>query len=142
MDFETVPPEVFGRSLTGLGLNLLSPAVGRLATFLRDAFGLTVHRLSPDFAIVTHAGAVFQIHADATFGAHPLHGLLPESPPRGAGAQIYLFGIDPDAAAARAEAAGGLVIEPPRDKPHGLREATILSPEGYAFSPAVALDDG
>ncbi len=24
------------------------------------------------------------------------------------------------------------------DKPHGLREATILSPEGYAFSPAVA----
>jgi predicted enzyme related to lactoylglutathione lyase len=54
--------------------------------------------------------------------------------------QVYLFGVDPDAAAARAEAAGGLVIEEPADKPHGLREATILSPEGYAFSPAVALD--
>ena len=33
---------------------------------------------------------------------------------------------------------GGLVVEMPSDKPHGLREATILSPEGYAFSPAVA----
>jgi predicted enzyme related to lactoylglutathione lyase len=139
MDFDTVPAEVFGRSLTGIGLNLLSPDVGRLATFLRDTFGLSVHRLSRDFAIATHSGAVFQIHADATFGAHPLHGLLPETPPRGTGAQIYLFGVDPDASAARAEAAGGLVIEVPADKPHGLREATILSPEGYAFSPAVAL---
>jgi predicted enzyme related to lactoylglutathione lyase len=141
MDFDTVPAEVFGRSLSGIGLNLLSPDVGRLATFLRDTFGLSVHRLSPDFAIVTHAGSVFQIHADVTFGAHPLHGLLPETPPRGTGLQIYLFGVDPDFAAARAEAAGGLVIEAPRDKPHGLREATILSPDGYAFSPAVALDD-
>jgi predicted enzyme related to lactoylglutathione lyase len=140
MDFDTVPAEVFGRSLTGVGLNLLSPDVGRLATFLRDAFGLKVHRLSADFAIVSHAGDVFQIHVDETFSAHPLHGLLPETPPRGAGAQIYLFGIDPDAAAARAEAAGGLVVEVPADKPHGLREATILSPEGYAFSPAVKLD--
>jgi predicted enzyme related to lactoylglutathione lyase len=139
MDFDTVPAEVFGRSLTGIGLNLLSSDVGRLATFLRDTFNLSVHRLSPDFAIVTHAGAVFQIHADATFGAHPLHGLLPETPPRGTGVQVYLFGVDPDAAASRAEAAGGLVIEEPADKPHGLREATILSPEGYAFSPAVAL---
>jgi predicted enzyme related to lactoylglutathione lyase len=140
MDFDTVPAEVFGRSLTGIGLNLLSSDVGRLATFLRDTFNLSVHRLSPDFAIVTHAGAVFQLHADATFRAHPLHGLLPETPPRGTGVQVYLFGVDPDAAAARAEAAGGLVIEEPADKPHGLREATILSPEGYAFSPAVALD--
>jgi energy-coupling factor transporter ATP-binding protein EcfA2 len=56
---------------------------------------------------------------------------------RGAGAQFYLFGIDPDAAAERAEAAGHMVIEPPADKPHGLRECTVLSPEGYAFSPAV-----
>jgi hypothetical protein len=39
-------------------------------------------------------------------GAHPLLGLVPETPPRGAGAQFYLFGIDPDAAAARAEARG------------------------------------
>ena len=80
-----------------------------------------------------------QLHSDTTFGQHPLSALLPETPPRGAGLQLSRFGIDPDLAAAGAEAAGGVVLEAPTDKPHGLREATILSPEGYAFSPARAL---
>jgi hypothetical protein len=35
-----------------------------------------------------------------------------------------------------------MVIEPPADKPHGLRECTVLSPEGYAFSPAVPRAEG
>jgi len=137
MDFETVRPEDFGRSLRGLGVNLLCRDVAETARFLEAVFGLGVHRLGPDFAILTHDGAVFQLHSDASFAAHPIHQLLPEASPRGAGVQLYLFGVDPDAAAGRAEAAGGLVIEPPADKPHGLREATILAPEGHAFSPAV-----
>ena len=137
MDFETVSADEFGRSLTGLGLNLLTSDVRALAAFLSGVFGLAVHRLSDDFGIVLHDGAMFQLHSDGTFRAHPLLGLVPELPPRGTGVQLYLLGIDPDAAAARAEAGGYKVIEPPRDKPHGLRECTILSPEGYAFSPAV-----
>jgi hypothetical protein len=64
-------------------------------------------------------------------------GLLPEASARGAGAQVYLFGVDPDISAARAKVRGDPVLEPVADKPHGLRECTILSPEGYAFSPAV-----
>ena len=139
MDFDTVPAAELGRSLRGLGVNLLCRDVPRAARFLSEVFGLQVHRLSPDFALVTHDGAMLQLHSDASFRAHPLPGLLPEAGPRGAGVQLYLFGIDPDAAAARAEAAGGVVIEPPADKPHGLREATLLAPEGHAFSPAVAL---
>ncbi len=139
MDYETVSPAEFGRTLTGLGVNLISADVRALAGFLADVFALRVHRLSDDFAIITHGDAIFQLHGDGTYGAHPLHGLIPANPPRGAGVQLYLFGVDPDAAAARAEAAGHLVIEPPADKPHGLREATILSPEGHAFSPAVVL---
>ncbi len=137
MDLETVPAEDFGRSLTGLGVNLLSPDVRALAGFLQEVFGLTVHRLSDDFAIVRHDGMMMQLHADGTYGSHPLLGLVPETPPRGGGLQLYLFGIDPDAATVRAEAAGHMVLEPPADKPHGLREGTILSPEGYAFSPAI-----
>ena len=137
MDFETVSAEDFGRSLRGLGVNLLSPDVRALAGFLTEVFGLSVHRLNDDFAIVLHGDAMFQLHADGTYGSHPLLGLVPETPPRGAGAQVYLFGIDPDAAAARAVAAGHMVLEPVAVKPHGLRECTILSPEGYAFSPAV-----
>lgn len=134
MDYETVSPPDFGRSLTGIGVNLLCRDVRAMAGFLQRVFGLGVFRLNDDFAIVRHGDMLMQLHSDATYGAHPLPGLLPEMPPRGAGVQIFLFGLDPDAAVARADPDS--VIEPPSDKPHGLREATILSPDGYAFSPA------
>lgn len=139
MDLETVPADILGRSLSGIGLNLLSRDVRGLAGFLVEVFGLSVHRLSADFAILRHGDMLLQLHSDAAFGRHPLVGLIPENPPRGAGVQMYLFGIDPDAAIARAEAAGHVVWEPATDKPHGLREGTILSPEGYAFSAALPL---
>lgn len=137
MDLETVPAEDFGRSLTGFGVNLLTPDVRALAAFLKDVFGLPAYQLTDDFAIIRHGQMLMQLHSDGTYGAHPLLGLVPETPPRGAGLQLYLFGVDPDAAVAKAEAAGHMVLEPPADKPHGLREGTILSPEGYAFSPAI-----
>ena len=137
MDLDNVSADEFGRSLSGIGLNLLSADVPRLAGMLEEVFGLAVHQLSSDFAIVRHDNMLMQLHADGTYGAHPLLGLVPESPPRGAGVQIYLLGIDPDAAIARAEKSGFDVLEPASDKPHGLREGTILSPEGYAFSPAI-----
>jgi predicted enzyme related to lactoylglutathione lyase len=137
MDLETVSAEAFGRSLTGVGVNLVTRDVRALAGFLSEVFGLRLHRLSDDFAIARHGDALIQLHADATYRAHPLLSLLPEAGARGAGAQVYLFGVDPDAAAARAGALGHTVLEPVADKPHGLRECTILSPEGYAFSPAV-----
>lgn len=138
MDCETVSAEVFGRSLSGLGVNILSREVPALAGFLADVFGLSVQSLGRDFAIVRHGASVFQLHGDGAYGSHPLAGLLPETTPRGAGVRVYLFGIDPDAAALRAAAAGHVVLEPARDKPHGLRECTILSQDGHAFSPAVS----
>jgi len=137
MDLETVDAASFGRSLSGLGVNLLCRDVRGMAAFLHGVFGLSLHRLSDDFALVGFGAVLIQLHSDATFARHPLHALLPETPPRGAGVQLYLFGIDPDMAVSRAESYGGTVIEPPADKPHGLREATILAPEGQAFSPAV-----
>lgn len=139
MDYETISPAELGRALSGVGVNILTRDAARLAGFAVEVFGLRAHRVSADFALLEHDGALIQLHADATFAAHPLHALLPEGAPRGAGVQIYLFGIDPDAVAARAEAAGGMVIEPPADKPHGLREATILAPEGQAFTAAQRL---
>ena len=137
MDLESVSPADFGRSLDGLGLNLLCHDVRAMARFLERSFSMSIHRLSDDFALARHGAVLIQLHRDATFARHPLHALLPEAPPRGTGVQVYLFGIDPDAACAKAGEAGGVVIERPADKPHGLREATILAPDGYAFSPAV-----
>ena len=137
MDLETVPAEDFGRSLTGIGVNLLTPNVRTLAGFLKDVFGLPAYQLTDDFAIIRHGQMLMQLHSDGTYHSPPPLGLVPETPPRGAGMQLYLLGIDPDSAIARAEAAGHMVLEQPADKPHGLREGTILSPEGYAFSPAI-----
>ena len=141
MDYETVTPEAFGAGLRGLGLNLLVRDVRRQVAFLETVFGMTGHRVSADFAIMAYAGQVMQLHADATYARHPAHGLLPESGPRGAGAQIHLFETDPDEAAARACAAGGHVLQAPADKPHGLRETTILCENGYAWVASRPLKD-
>ena len=139
MDLETISPAELGGALRGVGVNILTRDVARLAAFAVEVFAIRAHRVSTEFALLEHDGMLIQLHADVTFAAHPLHALLPESAPRGAGVQIYLFGIDPDAAAERAEPAGGMVIAPPADKPHGLREATILAPEGQAFTAAQRL---
>ena len=141
MDLETVSAGEFGKSLTGIGVNLLSQDVKQLAALMVGALGATSYRVSDDFAIIRFGEMTLQIHHDATYGNHPLHGLLPENPPRGQGVQLYFFGANPDFAVAQAEKYGGSVIETPRNKPHGLYEGTILSAEGYAFTAAVPEKD-
>ena len=106
MDYETVSAATFGQSLGGLGINLLARDVRRLAAFLQGVFGVEVYRLSGDFAILRYYGQVFQLHADHTFAAHPLPGLLSEAGARGAGIEIRLYESDPDAAVARLSNAG------------------------------------
>lgn len=136
MDYETVSAGDFGRSLMGIGLNLLVRDVQRSVGFLADVFGMRAHRVSKDFAIMTYGGQVFQLHADGTYHSHPLLGLLPEAGARGAGIALYLFETDPDEAVAKAESAGGHILQMPENKPHGLREAVILDEDGYAWTPS------
>ena len=136
MDYETVDAEEFGAALRGIGLNIVVRNVRESAEFLKSVFGLGVHRLSDDFAIVTYGSDVFQLHADATYSANPLLALLPENPPRGSGVEIRLYDTDPDIAVAKAVAAGGTILQNPTDKPHGLCEAYILDQDGYCWVPS------
>lgn len=136
MDYETVSAEDFGKSLRGIGLNILVRDVRATAAFLDTVFEASIHHLSDDFAIVTYGDEVFQLHADGTYHANPLLNLLPENPPRGAGVEIRFYDTDPDDAAARAEAYGATILQPPTDKPHGLRECYILCDDGYAWVPS------
>ena len=136
MDYETISAEDFGRSLQGLGLNLLVRDVPGHAAFLTALFDMQAQRVTPDFAILIYHGQVFQLHSDGSFGDHPLLGLVPESPPRGAGIELRLYHSDPDLAVGKAGPLGGTVLQKPTDKPHGLREATILCPDGYAWVPS------
>lgn len=133
MDFEAVSPEDFGASLRGIGINILVRDVHAEASFLTTVFDMKVHRLSADFAIVLYGDQIFQLHSDGTYHSNPLLGLLPEQPPRGAGLEIRLYDTDPDIAAQKAEDAGGIVLQNPTDKPHGLRECYILCENGYAW---------
>jgi predicted enzyme related to lactoylglutathione lyase len=142
MDLETVSPEVFGASLRGIGLNLLVRDVRSQVAFLEHVFAMTGHRVSGDFAIMSYHDQLIQLHADHTYSNHPLSGLLPEASPRGAGISIHLFESDPDAAAARAKGIGGLVLQAPADKPHGLRETCILCENGYAWVASRRLGPG
>lgn len=133
MDFDSVTAPDFGRSLSGLGLNLLVRDVPKHAGFLVEVFEMQAHRVSKDFAIIAYHGQLLQLHADGTYHANPLLSLLPEAGPRGSGAELRLFETDPDKAAARAEDAGGMILQPPTDKPHGLRETYIMDPNGYVW---------
>lgn len=136
MDYETVSASDFGASLRGIGLNLLVRDVLAHVESLSALFGMRAFQASRNFSILTYGQQVFQLHADATYATHPLLNLLPENPPRGAGVQVHLFDTDPDDAAARAETVGFTVLQPPTDKPHGLRECFLLCPDGYAWVPS------
>lgn len=138
MDYETVPARDFGHALTGISVNLLVRDVSAEVAFLGAVFGMKSFRASRDFAIILHAGQPFQLHSDGTFARHPLYALLPEAGPRGAGIELRLHEADPDAAvAAVADFPDALVLQPASDKSgHGLREAVILCPNGYAWVPS------
>ncbi|SFU09679.1 VOC family protein [Sedimentitalea nanhaiensis] len=136
MDYETIKADAFGRSLSGIGLNLLVRDVPAQCAFLHAVFGMTSHRVTADFAIVTYGTQVFQLHSDGTYHSNPLLGLVPESPPRGGGVEIRLYETDPDKAAGLADKAGGTILQAPTDKPHGLRETYILCENGYAWVPS------
>jgi len=139
VDYNDVSAEDFGASLRGIGLNLLVRDVGRQVAFLEGLFGMKAFQPTEDFAIMTYGEDVFQLHVDGTYHSNPLLGLLPESPPRGAGIEIRLYDTDPDETCARAEALGGTILQEATDKPHGLREAYILCENGYAWVVSRAL---
>lgn len=125
-----------GAALRGLGLNLLVRDVMVEVAFLRDVLEMRILRADRDFAFVAYGDQVFQVHADHTYHSNPLLSLLPEAGARGAGQEIRLYDTDPEAATARAEAAGAMVLSEPEDKPHGLREAYILDQDGYCWVPS------
>jgi hypothetical protein len=139
MDFETVSPEDFGKSLRGIGLNLVVRDVVKQCDFLAAVFDMKTHRVSADFAIVTYGDQVFQLHSDVTYHSNPLLGLLPDNPPRGAGLEIRLYDTNPEEAVERAKVTDAVVLQEPTDKPHGLCEAYILCENGYAWVPTRSL---
>ncbi len=136
-------PAAFGRSLgPGLGVNLLVADVAAAATFQVTVLGARIVWREADFAILSACGAVWMLHGDRTYRDHPLGRAVSGGAVRGAGVELRLYGTDPDEAARQAGRAGGTVLSPPLDRPHGLREAHIVDPEGYVCVPSVPVHPG
>ena len=134
-----MPAAEYGRSLKGLGVNLLVKDVARAVAFQKDVFGAEVVYADPDFAVLRGFGVEWMLHADHTYSDHPLKGSLDGDLARGIGVEIRLHGCNPDAAEAKARALGEVVLAGAMDKPHGLREAYLIDPDGYLWVPDVPL---
>jgi hypothetical protein len=137
-----IPADEYGRSLNGMGLNLLVRDMEQALVFQTTVLEAEVVYADPDFAVIRGYGAEWMLHADHTYNDHPLSGSLTDEIPRGVGVEIRLHHCDPDQAEARARAAEQIVLAGAMDKPHGLREAYIIDPDGYVWVADVPLSTG
>ncbi len=137
-----MPADEYGRSLSGLTLNLLVEDVRKSLDFQVKVLGATVVYSDPDFAVVRGYGSEWMLHADHTYDRHPVRiganaagqrGAAAGQ--RGAGAELRLHGCDPDKAEEAAMEHGYQVMVSAANKPHGLREAFLVDPDGYIWVP-------
>lgn len=131
-----MPADAFGRTLRGFGVNLLVADIAVATAFATRVLDAEVIYSDADFALLRRGDTQWLLHADHSYEDHPLHGFVAGRDGRGAGVELRLYDCDPDAAEAAARAEGHIVLAGAADKPHGLREAYVLDPDGYCWVPS------
>ena len=129
----------YGTSLQGLSINLLVADIEAALLFQREVLSTTFVYSDPDFAVCSHSGSEWMLHADHTYENHPMRETTPPRSPRGGGIEIRIHGRDPDASEAAARRLGFDVLSSATDKGHGLREAHIRDRDGYVWVPDVQI---
>jgi predicted enzyme related to lactoylglutathione lyase len=129
-----MPAAAYGRSLPVFTVNLLVADVERSAAFYAAVFEAEVRYRDPDFAALRLGDFDFMLHADHTYDGHPWQERLVAGERRGLGAELRLFGVDPDALEARARGFGASVVRGATDKGHGWREVWLEDPDGYVWA--------
>jgi catechol 2,3-dioxygenase-like lactoylglutathione lyase family enzyme len=129
----------YGRTLSGLTINLIVRDVARSIPFYTGVLEMSLLHSDEDFAAFERDGVKLQLHADHTYARMPWASRLSDHAPRGLGAEIRILGIDPDAAEKRAREGGFTVAVPVRDWPHGWRDCLIEDPDGYTFAVGLPL---
>ncbi|MGH6960164.1 MAG: hypothetical protein ACREE7_06765, partial [Dongiaceae bacterium] len=104
----------YGQSLQGMSINLLVRDVPRSVVFQRDVLGAVVVYSDADIAVLRRdmpgAGVEWMLHADHTYGNHPLLAITGDGALRGAGVEFRLHHCDPDAVVAAADRLGYTVL--------------------------------
>ena len=132
--------DAYGRTLTGLSLNLIVRDIELSVPFYTGILGFRVLHQTEDYAALERDGATIQLHTDRTYARQPWGPRLSETGKRGFGVEVRLLGIDPDEAERRARSGGYTVLAPAKDwPPHGWRDCLIEDPDGYTFSVGVPL---
>ena len=128
------PPE-YGRTLTGLTINLIVRDVAASLPFYTDVLGFKAAYNDTDFAALERDGVRMMLHADHTYDRfEPEIARLAATGKRGAGAEIRLQGLDPDDVEARARERGFAVNVPSQTFAHGWRECRLEDGNGYMFA--------
>ena len=129
----------YGRTLSGLSVNLIVRDIARSTPFYAGVLQLRLLYSDQDFAAFEREGVRLQLHADHTYARMPWAARLREESSRGLGAEIRILGLDPDAAEKRARDGAFTVLVPVRDWPHGWRDCVLEDPDGYTFAVGVPL---
>ncbi len=130
----------YGRQLPQFCVNLIVRDVPRSITFYSTVLDASVHYFDADFAAIRVLDQELMLHADHAYDGHPWYRGLSGDNERGLGAEMRLFGVDPDAVEAKAKEAGATVVVPAADKGHGWREVMIADPDGYLWAVGRALE--
>ena len=126
----------YGRTLRGLGVNLIVADVSKAVHFATEVLSATLIFRTSVFAAMRLHGADFMFHVPDSYRGNELHATLVSAAPRGVGVALRCYHVDPDQAEARARAHGYTVLAGSLDKPHGLRECMLLDDDGYVWIPS------
>ena len=127
----------YGRALPTFMANLLVTDVARAVSFYQEVLEATVHYSDVDFAALNVGGAALMLHADHTYDKHAWYPALSRGDRRGLGAELRLFGVDPDGVEKRARQRGAPIVQPATTKGHGWREIMVEDPDGYLWAVGV-----
>lgn len=128
-----IPAPTYGRALPQFTVNLIVRDIDRTLAFYREVLDAVVHYSDPDFAAIRILGLECMIHADHAYETNPWSAALTAGETRGIGAELRLFGIDPDEVERRATGRGAL-FKPVSVRGHGWREVMVRDPDGYVWA--------
>ena len=129
-----MPADDYGRGMRPFSVNLLVRNMRLSLAFYERVLAAAVRYADDDFAVLKLLDFEFMLHADHTYDHHPLYGRLQTPGLRGTGAELRVFGIDPDSLERRAREAGATIIQTTRDFPHGWRDVMLADPDGYIWA--------